>query len=377
MEYPLLGAVGTSWHIHCILNRIMDTREIELAYSNINARMAGMKGMLLNEMDYELILSRDHISSVITILNATSYSKDIRRIKGGNGAGSNTGMIMDGLNRNLHSVFKRINTTAEGESRILLSTLLGWWDIYNIKTILRGRQTGRSEEEIRYLLVATGTLCNRRLDGMLQKTDLKSLITSLGYLGYPCSLPATQRLLEIYLAGGSTLLESQIEKAYFEEVLKKVNEEGSNGSIAIKIIRSQIDKANIITGLKITNRDGLDPAAYFIDGGEHISIRLHRDLFKDKKKLAEKLPHIIRMGKWCLKEEDLRTPERISVLERRIEMEMLKDLFRTSLIDTYSIGVIISYIWRKVNEVINLNTILHGRQYGISNETIRELLVIV
>ncbi len=377
MEYPLLGTVGKSWHIHCNLNTIMDTREIELAYSNINARMAGMKGMLLNEKDYELILSRDSVSSVITFLNTTSYSKDIRRIKGGNGSGSNTGMIKEGLNRNLHSVFKRINMTAVGESRILLSTLIGWWDIYNIKTVLRGRQNGRSEEEIKYLLVATGTLCNRRLVGLLQETDLKNLITSLGYLGFPCSLPAAERLIETYLAGGSILLEGQIEKAYFEDVLKKVNWEGNSSHLAIKIIRSQIDKANIITGLKITNKDGLDPEAYFIDGGEHISIRLHRELFKDKKKLAEKLPHIIRMGKWCLKEEDLRTPERISVLERRIEMGMLKDLFQTSLIDTYSMGVIVSYIWRKVNEVINLNTILHGRLNGIPNETIRELLVVI
>lgn len=355
----------------------MDTREMELAYNYINARIAGMKGILLREKDYELLLSRDDMSSVFSFLNATPYVKDTKKIRSGNNIGNDIGRIKEGLNRNLYSVFKNINKIVEGEPRILLSTLLGWWDIYNIKTILRGTQSDRSEEEIQYLLVATGTLCNRKLMGLLQETDLKSLITSLGYLGFPGSLPAADRLLEIYLAGGSILLEGQIEKTYFEEALKKVNGEGSSNSLARKIIRSQIDKANIITGLKIINKDGLDPEAYFIDGGELISVRLHRELFKDKKKLAEKLPHIIRMGKWCLKEEDIRTPERISVLERRIEMGMLKDLFQTSLIDTYSIGVIISYIWRKVNEVINLNTILHGRLNGIPNETIRELLVVI
>lgn len=351
----------------------MNLKEMEPGYSYINARIAGMKGLLLDEKDYELLLSKEDIASLFSFLKTTPYAADIGGIKGVNDGER----IKEGLNRNLYSVFKNINKIAEGEPRILLSTLLGWWDIYNIKTIIRGTQSDRTVKEINYLLVATGTLCSRRLMGLLNETDLKSLITSLGDLGFPYSLPAAQRLLEIYLAGGSTLLEGQIEKNYFEDALKKVKGEGSSSSLAIKIIRSQIDKANIITGLKIINKDGLDPEAYFIDGGEHISVRVHRELFKDKKKLTEKLPHLIRMGRWCLKEEDLRTPERISVLERKIEMGMLKDLFQTSLIDTYSIGVIIGYIWRKVNEIINLNTILHGRLNGIPKETIRELLVVI
>lgn len=355
----------------------METREIDLAYSYINARIAGMKGILLSEKDYELLLSREDMSPIFSFLNTTPYGKDIRRIRGGNNIGNDIGRIREGLNRNLNSVFRKINKIAEGEPRILLSTLLGWWDNYNIKTILRGRQSDRSEEEIQYLLVATGTICNRKLRGLLQETDLKSLITSLGNLGFPGSLPVTEKLLETYLAGGSILLEGQIDKAYFEDALRKMKGEGSSNSLAMRIIRSQIDKTNIMTGLKILNKDGLDPEAYFIEGGEHISIRLHRELFKDKKRLAEKLPHLIRMGRRCIKEEDLRTPERISVLERRIEMGMLKDLFQTSLIDTYSIGVIIGYIWRKVNEVINLNTILHGKLNGTQKETIRELLVVI
>lgn len=354
---------------------------MELAYNYINARIAGMKGVLLSEKDYELLLSRENMSSVFSFLNATPYGKDIRRIRGGNDIGNDIGRIKEELSRNLYSVFKKINRVVEGEPRILLSTLLGWWDIYNIKTVLRGRQSDRSEEEIRYLLVATGTLCNRKLMRLLQETDLKTLITGLADLGFPVSLPGAEKLLETYLTGGSLLLEGQIERAYFEDALKKVRVEGSSSSLAMKIIRSQIDKFNIMTGLKIINKDGLNPEAYYIDGGEHISLRLYRELFmdknRDKKRLVEKLPHLIRMGRWCWKEEDLRTPERISVLERRIEMGILKDLFQLSLIDTYSIGVIIGYIWRKVNEVINLNTILHGRLNGIPNETIKELLVVM
>lgn len=352
----------------------MQTKEIELGYSYINARIAGMKGILFSEKDYELLISKEDITLVFSFLKSTPYGEDIRRVKGSD----NTERIREGLNRNVYFVFKKINRIVEGEPRRLLASLLGWWDIYNIKTILRGKQGDRSEEEIRSLLVATGTLCHRRLMGLLQQTDLKGLITALGDLGSVINLPTTEQALEIYLMGGSVLLESQIEKAYFGDALKRAKGEGANNPLAVKIIRSQIDRANIMTGLRIINKDGLNLNAHYIDGGDDISSSLYIELIKDKKRLMERLPHINKIiSGYCIKEGDLRVPERVSVLERRLEMAMLKDLFHTSLIDTYSIGMIVSYIWRKVNEVININIILQGKLKGLANEAIKGSLVIV
>lgn len=347
---------------------------MELGYSYINARIAGMKGILFSDKDYRLLLSQDDTASTFLFLKSTPYSEDIRRIKGCD----NIGRIREGLNRNVYLVFKKINRIVDGESKRLLLTLLGWWNIYNIKIILRGKEGGRSNEEIQSFLVSTGTTRNRKLVELLQHRDLNSLIPELGEVDSSLNLPEVGKLYEAYLAGGLILLESLIEKAYFEDTLKKAKANESNNPIAVRIIRFQIDRANIMTGVRITNKDGLDPEVHYIEGGEHISLPIYREFIKDKNRLIERLPHINKiMSRQSIKEEDLLTPERISALERRIEMGMLKDLFQTSLIDTYSIGVITGYIWRKVNEVINLNTILYGRLNGMPNEAIRELLVII
>jgi vacuolar-type H+-ATPase subunit C/Vma6 len=69
--------------------------------------------------------------------------------------------------------------------------------------------------------------------------------------------------------------------------------------------------------------------------------------------------------------------DRLSVLERFFEALVLEKgvkMFRTNPL---GIAVPIGFIWRKINEFINLRALIRGKRYGLQAGTIREELVLV
>jgi len=63
-------------------------------------------------------------------------------------------------------------------------------------------------------------------------------------------------------------------------------------------------------------------------------------------------------------------------MERRLEMGILKNAISISMKDPLNISLIIGYIWKKINEVINLRLILRGKQVQIPEQRLMEMVVI-
>ena len=63
-------------------------------------------------------------------------------------------------------------------------------------------------------------------------------------------------------------------------------------------------------------------------------------------------------------------------MERRLETGVLKNAISLSLKDPLNISLIIGYIWKKINEVINLRLILRGKQVQIPEQRLMEMVVI-
>ena len=137
-------------------------------YSYINARIRGMKGRLFKASEYEELFIMHDLSSVILFLSNSTYS---RFILGAEKAGINE--IEEALGGDLSDTLRKIYNIAEGDIKRLLEILLGRWDVYNIKTILRGRHINRTSEDIMPLLIATGALSESLLKELCLQEDIK------------------------------------------------------------------------------------------------------------------------------------------------------------------------------------------------------------
>jgi len=64
------------------------------------------------------------------------------------------------------------------------------------------------------------------------------------------------------------------------------------------------------------------------------------------------------------------------LVERWMDYEILNHGIRLPHEDPLHIGLVISYIWKKTNEVINLRTIVRGIYYNLPQGEVEGLLII-
>jgi len=63
-------------------------------------------------------------------------------------------------------------------------------------------------------------------------------------------------------------------------------------------------------------------------------------------------------------------------VERWMDYEILNHAKRLPHKDPLHIGLVISYIWRKTNEVINLRTMIRGIHYNLPQGEVESLILI-
>lgn len=344
-------------------------------YSYINARIRGMKGRLFKASEYEELFIMHDLSSVILFLSNSAYS---RFIVNAEKAGINE--IEEAVRRDLSEALTKIYDIAEGDIKRLLDILLGRWDIYNIKTILRGRHINRTSEDIMPLLIATGALSESLLKELCLQEDIKGIADALITWRSPYGYAIQEGIKEYRESSDISSIELRLDKSYFDDSLKKLNKKKEADSYVYSMLSFQIDMLNIISSLRMLKEERLKIYAdeYFIEGGETFSKELYKKVINEKGlEGGLRLLNTIKFRRRFKITEDIffeitGLPE----MERRLEMGILKNAISLSLKDPLNISLIIGYIWKKINEVINLRLILRGKLVEMPESRLREMVVI-
>ncbi len=91
------------------------------------------------------------------------------------------------------------------------------WDVWNIKSILRGKNYGASEEEIRETLVPAGSLDMQKLNELIRKSTITEVVEGLSGTNFYKPLSAT--LEEYNKTHTLAILENSLDKAYYANLL--------------------------------------------------------------------------------------------------------------------------------------------------------------
>jgi V/A-type H+-transporting ATPase subunit C len=173
-------------------------------------------------------------------------------------------------------------------------------------------------------------------------------------------------------------IENRLDKKYYYDLFQSIgNPKSKDRKLFNKFIRTDIDLKNLVTIFRLKKYGISDPSAadLLIEGGLKLKIRdIERMLslsFEDFLSELEKTSYWEEISDCCSVKIDS-----LIDLETSIKKQRLKSAESFSHVYPLSIVPIMDYILSKENEVGNLRMIIRGKAVGLSDEEIKNQLVI-
>jgi V/A-type H+-transporting ATPase subunit C len=326
-----------------------------------------MKSNLLPKEIYPRLLNMDH-DGITHFIEDTQYKQDVdelaRTFEG-------VDLIEHALNRNLAVTFSKLIEISEGELNYIITEYLRDYDIWNIKTILRGKFYDASVDEIRHNIVSGGQFRYHFLSELAEKESYEEIIEVLGNSDY-------YAVLKNYDGTNLSEIENQLDKLYYQGLLQTIDTSRSNDhKLFSKFIRTEIDIKNITTlfRMKKGGIGGEDIEDLLLDGGYLISPDKLRKMayltFEELAASIENYPYREAIS-------DIVSPDMESLVD--VETSLTKYIISStssfSHVYPLSIVPILDFVLNKKIEVSNLQIIIRGKAANLDEEIMKNQLVI-
>jgi V/A-type H+-transporting ATPase subunit C len=347
-------------------------------YGYTNARIRGMRSRLLKQAFFDDLMSSKDIGGMIQKVMQTEYGPDLEsRLLHGRTATQ----VDEALKDNMTRTFRKVLSLANDEAQGLVTTLLGRWDLFNIKTIIRGKHMKLTDEEIIDSLVAVGQLTQTDTEELAKQADIRALVDTLSTWSLPFAVPLREVLPEYDEGQDLSILELALDRYYYEWAAKRLKGWRENKRIARTFLGAQVDTMNLLTCIRLLNSDmgDTDSSRFFLPGGDIVDEALFTELsaMSDVDEVfnrIKKTPYGRPLDQVALMYVEKGS---VSVFERALEDYLFRQAFATGKGDPLGIGLAISYLWAKANEVTNLRIVVKGVSVGMPEERMREELIVV
>jgi V/A-type H+-transporting ATPase subunit C len=355
-----------------------DRRPRTRDYGYGNARTRGMKSNLLGAPFFEELMGVSELGKMIGLLSGTGYGPDIdaQLIRG-----ASTAVIDDALKDNMVRTFDKVMGFVNDEARLLSKTLLGRWDLFNIKTIIRGKHMKLKAEAIVDSLLPVGEMTQVELKELAGLQDVLAVTDTLWTWGVAYSIPLRESVQEYLQENDLSVLELALDRYYSQWAAKRVSSYRSNYKLARLILGLQVDSTNLVTTFRLLKADTTDMevARFFLPGGVHVTEELFLRLttLSDVDEVIDALkgtPYSQQLEKVLVAYLDANS---ISVLERALEDYVMRKALGSGFGDPLGFGVMVSYLYAKQNEVTNLRIIIKGNAVGMPPDRMRKELIFV
>ncbi|MCG7844258.1 MAG: V-type ATPase subunit, partial [Methanomassiliicoccales archaeon] len=144
-------------------------------YAYVTARVKAKKSLLISKDNYPKLMLMD-LNEIGRFLGETQYQVEMTELAT---KYDGVNLIELGTSRNLARVFKDIFKYSKGDLRNLLERYLMRWDIWNIKTVLRGKYYGASVEDIQEDIVAAGKYDETFINLLIAQDDVGAVLKEL------------------------------------------------------------------------------------------------------------------------------------------------------------------------------------------------------
>lgn len=336
-------------------------------YAYLATRVRAMKSKLVPKETYPRLMNMG-ISEITRFIQETEYKREIDELAR---TYSGVDLIEHGLNRNLAETFTKLIKISEGEPNHLITEYLRNYDVWNIKTLLRGKYYNASADEIKEALVSAGQLSYTFLSELAGKQSYSEVISVLeSTVYYP--------ILKEYDGTNLSDIENRLDKMYYTGLFNVIGESKSKDrKLFAKFIRTEIDIKNIKTlfRLKKAGVSQDEIVDLIIDGGLELSTNNIQKLLPLS--YDDFIQALDQYSFWDSISDAVNSDtDSLINVETQLIKYSLKSASSFSHVYPLSIVPIMDYIISKRNEVNNLRIITRGKAANLSDEIIKNQLVI-
>jgi V/A-type H+-transporting ATPase subunit C len=342
-------------------------------YAYACARVKAKKRFLLSRDAYSRMLVMD-IYEIGRFLGETQYKDEMTKY-GSKYTGAD--LVEVAITRNLADTYSDILSFTTGHLRDMVSNYLGRWDMFNVKTVLRGKLTVVDDEEIIDTLVPAGAFSESYLRSLVAMGTVQEIMDAL--VQEP-SLRITPELVrEVVDSKRIANLEDHLDKSLYYDLLRTVRGMNRADKLLLDFVRREVDVTNLKVLLKLKAEKIPEDriAKYIIPGGMEYDVERLRSMAQ-----AEGLvPVIEELEKSSMYEDIKPALERFKVDGKLSGITIALDNALTHTSEKFarfyplSVLPIVNYMIRKKVEVDNIRIISRGKQSALSSKVIEELLV--
>lgn len=347
-------------------------------YGYANARIRGMRSRLFDRSFLDRLIEEPSVPRLVQDLTETEYGPDLEEALIHGLDATNVDVA---LKNNMVRTFQKIMGFLNPEAAYLVTTLLGRWDIFNVKTILRAKHMHLSIDELKDGLLPAGQLTPVDLEALSSVDDVRTVVDTAATWGLPMAAALRDGHGEFMHTGEFASLELALDRYYTEWAQERLSRRGANTRMAQKVLATQVDVANLVMVLRLQSADveHIDIDQFFLEGGAVITRELYTALSR-MSDIDEVLGRLrgTAYGR-ALDDVSMTYLEQnsISVFERALEDLFTRRTLGIAKGDPLGIGVAISYLWAKQNEITNLRIIVKGKSVGMPVDRVRKELILV
>jgi V/A-type H+-transporting ATPase subunit C len=341
--------------------------------SYFNARVRAGRGALLRKADYEPLMRLGTVDALIEKLKATGYGSFIEAASGryAEALEALSNALLADLAESLGQLWK----IAPSGARPLLKAVFSNWEVFDLKTLIRGLSRGVKREEIKAVLVPAGEFDMAALNTLLSSKDIPDLVGFLETWGSPYASILRPGLKEYQRSGRIIEMELGADIRTNRLLLDALSAGFADTRIMSDWLGLKADLQNALTLLKIAGEGYSQEAAagFFIEGG----LKLKRSNFvrlSGIKGREELLNALKETGGSVLKNVLEGAGLDLMLMEELAEDAIKERLRALSIIDPLSIALSASYIYMKVREIKNLRLIARGAAFGVPMDELRRLV---
>jgi V/A-type H+-transporting ATPase subunit C len=352
---------------------IRDRKEIKRGnFPYAAARVKARKSTLIPKAQYEKFLVMD-LSSITRFIGETEYSKEISELST---RYSGMDLVEMATHENLARNFREVLRFCQGNLKLVIEDYLTTWDTWNIKTILRGRSYGASEQEILDDLVPAGTFSREDLREMVKAKDLDEILEHLrGTKFHRHIVEARSALGDMDLMK----LENVLDREYYADLLKLDTGSGWAHKIVIRFFREKIDLVNLKTLFKLKFAE-MEPdyiVGLMLPGGHELNMVELKQLAatEDFERFLNELKSYRFWPAVKGPAEAAAESGTLNMVMSALDAYHFRTASKFGKLYPLSLLPFLDYfIWKRI-EVDNIRIICRGKEAGLSQDLIRSMLI--
>jgi V/A-type H+-transporting ATPase subunit C len=345
--------------------------EATSAYASINARVRVMYSTLLSKQDFSNLLEASDLDNLISQLKHTAYSPYLDRAKDKQLTARRAAFHMrERWTETYHSIASGIPEYA----RSVFSQLIRYYEVNNLKAILRGISANSDWSHVRYVLFPLGSDSSIPAEAMLESHNVTQAIEMISSSPYYETLSFAMKRYSVE----QTLfpIEVALDLDYWRELWKEVKAlPKPDQDYATKILGPMIDMNNLMWAIRYRTYHQLSEEEiinYTLSFGYHVqdadirSIAAGGDIAQIIKRLY---PDIAGVDELL---QDLHSG--LPKLEVLLKRRLLRQCNAAFVGNPFQIGIPLGYLLLFDQEIQDLVVLLEAKSNKLPVEKYRSLL---